>query len=84
MRKIHPKIAEIKALPKHYANDLDYLNAMTEHFSCETSRTLWALKVAGHTNISSFSPEEMSHFILGYRDVICELVATEAYNARHN
>lgn len=74
---------EINGINTHAADDARrrdqiYLDKWTFILGTEGSRVVWALHVAGHTEIDEFTADEWHAFSTGYGRVIGELKEREA------
>ena len=61
--------------------DYNYLICLTNFYGCRFLLELWAIRIAGHTDIESFTADEWTQFVTAYQDVIGEFIAAEHFNA---
>ena len=63
----HPPQVEISD------EDIEFLWEATQRFKCKELWDLWCLRVASHTDVKKFSPEERAEFFSEYSTVITKL-----------
>ncbi|MEM7301881.1 MAG: hypothetical protein AAF468_12415 [Pseudomonadota bacterium] len=70
---------------KQRVPDGEYFDHWTEHFQCDVQRDIVARGIAGHSDLTRFTMDQLSQFRFQYRKIISlHRCIEEAINANYN